>query len=206
MSKRATKEAVAAAHDGPDYGAALAIINGRVATAKSNQSKASGEASQAWGSIEKMGIHKGGAQAAARVLGMDDEDDRQDFLRSFAKLLEEAGVTLKADLVDVAEGKHDRSVVPIEGLTPNHGRATPPTKPQPQPGPAGDTDLADGDTTPSVMDGGGPVDENAQERQGEGEPPVERAARKPTRRGHLSVVEAREAAQKHIGIAPDALG
>lgn len=199
MSKRATAATLEAAHDGPDYGAALAIINGRIANAKSAQSKASGDASQAWASIEKMGINKGGAQAAAKVLNMEDESDQQDWLRSFNKILEAAGITLKADLVDVAEGRHDRSVVPVEGLTPNHGRAEKPTgKPNASPEPSqpeGEGDGAGGEASSGEGEGSRPDEE----------PPVERPARK-TGRGHLSVVDAKSAAAAHLsGKSPDAL-
>jgi hypothetical protein len=185
MANRATKENVAAAHAAPNYEDALAIIEGRIANAKSAQSKASGEASQAWGSIEAMGINKRGAQAAAKIIAIEDEDELQDFLRSFSGLLAAAGVSIKQDLVDVAQGSTPPPVVP---------RAA---KPEPQPGPPGDTDLA-GDP-PAGQNAAGATDE---------EPPIERPAKK-GQKPKLSIVAAQEAARAHLGskpAAPDALG
>lgn len=130
--KGATAANVQSAIDGPDFEAALAIINGRVANAKQAQSKASGDASQAWGSIEKLGVNKRGAQMFARVQGIEDEDERQDQLRTFMKLCELEGIGISIDMVDMAQGKTS---------TPAPVKAADPVIP---PAPAGDTDLADG--------------------------------------------------------------
>lgn len=109
---RAKREALEAAENGIDYGAALAIITGKIEDAKTAQGQASKKAGEGWATIEKMGIHKGGAQAAAKIVNMQDADDRVDFLRSFSKLLEAAGIGIPQDLVDQAEAKPPTKVVP----------------------------------------------------------------------------------------------
>lgn len=113
MAQRANKKSVEAAVNGPDYEAALAIINGRVASAKGAQSKASGEASQAWGDIEKLGVNKRGAQLFAKIQAIEDEDEQQDQLRTFAQLCKLEGIEIQQDLMDLAEGKKTE-VVPVK--------------------------------------------------------------------------------------------
>ncbi len=113
MAQRANKASVEAAVNGPDYEAALAIINGRVASAKGAQSKASGEASQAWGDIEKLGVNKRGAQLFAKIQSIEDEDEQQDQLRTFAQLCKLEGIEIQQDLMDMAEGKKT-DVVPVK--------------------------------------------------------------------------------------------
>lgn len=110
MAARANKASVEAAVNGPDYEGALAIINGRVASAKEAQSKASGNASQAWGDVEKLGVNKRGAQMFARIQGIEEEDERQDQLRTFFKLCQLEGIGISVDLVDQAQGRTDHPV------------------------------------------------------------------------------------------------
>lgn len=104
MAARASKDAVQRAVDGPDFEGALGIINSRIADAKTAQGQASKRAATAWGDIEKMGVNKQGAQMFARVQKIEDEDERQDQLRTFYKLCQLEGIGIETDLVDIAQG------------------------------------------------------------------------------------------------------
>lgn len=103
MAKRATKDAVEMAVNGPDFEGALAIINGRIESAKSAQGKAGKDAAAAWGSIEKMGVNKAGAQMFHRVQRIEDDAELQDQLRTFYALCKLEGIALEKDLMDLAE-------------------------------------------------------------------------------------------------------
>ncbi len=140
MAGRANAKAVEQAVNGPDFEAALAIINGRVANAKEAQAKASGDASQAWASIEKLDVNRAGAQMFAKIQSLEDDDEVQDRLRTFYKLCQLEGIVLRADLLDEA-----KPVVPTEKTNPAPPTKAAVAKPAPE-APAGDTDLADGAT------------------------------------------------------------
>jgi len=184
MAKPANRASVAQAHDGPDYAGALAIIQGRIQNAKTAQSEASGKASKAWQEIEKMGLHRAGAQAAAKVMNISDEDDRVDYLRTFAKLLEVAGLGIPTDLVDAAQGVQTPVVPKVKGPR----RPEPKADTSPPVGPAGDTDLAQEPPIAATSPEG--------DTKGEAELPVERAPR-----GNVvTIAEAKERVQKHFGV------
>ena len=102
MAKRATTESVGAAVDGPNYRAALNIIQTDIKRAKGAQSKAGGEAGQAWTRIEKMGVNKKGAQIAAGIIGME-ESMAHDVIRTVVKICFFANMLPTADLMDIAE-------------------------------------------------------------------------------------------------------
>jgi hypothetical protein len=182
MAKRATAAAVAAAHTGPDYAAAVQIIEGRIAKAKSAQSEASGKVGAAWKDIEAMGIHRGGAQIAAKIMGMEDEDDRVDLLRTLKKMLEAAGIGIPQDLVDAAQGKEPEQVIPQRRVR---------TADEPAPdGPADNHDLAGEEPGESPQ-------EASSEKPGEPEPPV---ARRRTGRV-VDIGAAKQRAREHFGDA-----
>ncbi len=142
MAGRATAKNVQRAIEGPDFDAALAIINGRVASAKSAQSKASGDASQAWGDVEKLGVNKRGAQMFAKVAAIEDDDEQQDMLRTFLKLCQLEGIEIKQDLVDLAQGESGDPVPVVKAPEPKVKAAK--KTDTPPPAPEGDTDLSDG--------------------------------------------------------------
>lgn len=176
--KRANADAVQRAVDGPDYDAALAIINGRVEDAKDAQSAASGRASAAWADVEKLGVNKRGAQMFAKIKNIEDDKEQQDQLRTFYELCKREGIMLEVDLVDQAEGKTSHPVPGAAG------------KPEPIMATAAETEaLADeGAPAPAKLD----------------ETPKPRGGRKPA----LSVVtgsDAKDKAKAHLGTAPDAL-
>lgn len=193
MAKAATKRALEAAAAGPDFEAAVAIINGRIATAKTNQSKASGEASQAWGSIEKMGINKAGAQMAAKVMNMEDEDERTDLLRSFSKILEAAGIGIPQDIVDLAQGV-ETPVVPRATRQPTSAETA-------KPGPEGDHDLAGEDAPDGDDQEGEPrkVGGMTVHTPKDSEPEPDRPQR--SRRRPPSITEALESSRARLTIA-----
>ena len=112
MAGRANKATVERAIEGPDFEGALKIINSRISDAKEAQSAASGRASQAWTDIEKLGVHKRGAQMFAKVQAMTDEADQQDMLRTFFKLCKLEGIELETDLVDMAQRAAAQSPAP----------------------------------------------------------------------------------------------
>lgn len=102
MAERATADSVGAALDGPNYRAALNIIKTDIARAKQTQSKAGGEAGQAWTRIEKMRVNKKGAQIAASIIAME-EALAHDVIRSLVNIVYYAGMLPTPDLVDIAE-------------------------------------------------------------------------------------------------------
>lgn len=178
--KRANADAVQRAVDGPDYDAALAIINGRVEDAKDAQSAASGRASAAWADVEKLGVNKRGAQMFAKIKNIEDEKEQQDQLRTFYELCKREGIGLAVDLVDAAQGKTEHPI--------------PTAAPKPEPIMATDAEtkaLADGaDGGPA----GGKLDETPKATGG--------------RRPSLKVVtgqDAKDKAKAHLNGAPDAL-
>jgi len=179
MTKRANADAVQRAVDGPDYDAALALINGRVQDAKDAQSAASGRASAAWADVEKLGVNKRGAQMFARIQNIEDEKEQQDQLRTFHELCKREGIGLAVDLVDAAQGKTE------------HPIPTQASKPAPV--------MATAKETAALADGAGP---SASERL------AEKPARK-SGKPSLAVVSgtaAKDAAKAHLGGgAPDAL-
>jgi hypothetical protein len=182
MGRRANADAVERAVNGPDFDAALALINGRIQDAKDAQSQASGRASQAWGDLEKLGVNKRGAQMFARVLAIDDDAEQQDQLRTFFELCKREGIGLHVDLVDQAQGKTEH-VAPVVAKT----------TPAPTP-------MATDEETKALADGAPPT---TTEKLAENP--------KPKRQGKpsLAVVSgtaAKDAAKAHLGGgAPDAL-
>jgi hypothetical protein len=110
MSKRATKDAVEMAVNGPDFEGALQIINDRVEKARAAQGKASKDAGAAWGSIEKMGVNKAGAQMFLRVQRIEDDAELKDQMRTFFALCKLEGIDLeKPDLMDMAQAMTEKS-------------------------------------------------------------------------------------------------
>lgn len=175
MAKRANADAVQRAVDGPDYDAALDIINGKLADAQTAQGQASKRASTAWGDIEKLGVNKQGAQMFHRIQKIEDHADQQDQLRTFFELLKREGIGLEVDLVDAAQGQTQHPV------------------PQARTEPV----MATAAETEALADGAPP---SASEKLAE----APKRGRKPAL-SVVTGAEAKDAAKAHLGGAPDAL-
>jgi hypothetical protein len=176
MAKRANADAVQRAVDGPDYDAALDIINGRLADAQTAQGQASKKASTAWGDIEKLGVNKQGAQMFHRIQKIEDHNDQQDQLRTFFELCKREGIGIVVDLVDAAEGKTDHPV------------------PQASTAPV----MATAEETEALADGAPPT---TTEKLAENPKP---RGRKPAL-SVVTGTAAKDAAKAHLGGAPDAM-
>lgn len=88
----------------PDFEQAKKIYQADIVPARKSQRAAMQEAGTAWKAIKgECRVHKPGYQAAMKVVEME-EADQQMWLRSFAACLKQHGVTLHADLADIAEG------------------------------------------------------------------------------------------------------
>lgn len=182
MAKRATKDAVEMAVNGPDFEGALAIINDRVEKARAAQGKASKDAGAAWGSIEKMGVNKAGAQMFLRVQRIEDDAELQDQLRTFFALCKLEGIALQNDLMDLAEQRSAQAA----SSAPAAPAAAAPVKP-----------FTDAETT-ALADGAPPA---ASEKL------QEKPTRKPPALKVVSAEQATKAAQSHLGgkaATPDA--
>jgi hypothetical protein len=186
MAKRATKDAVEMAVNGPDFEAALSIINGRIENAKSAQGKAGKDAAAAWASIEKMGVNKAGAMMFNRVAKIEDDAELQDQMRTFFALCKLEGIDLqKRDLMDMAQEQ---------------------SAPAPSPAPAAAAPKPDApqfteQETEQLADG---APKGASEKLAENPKPT----RKPPTLKVVSPADAKKAAQGHLGTdktaAPDA--
>jgi hypothetical protein len=180
MAKRATKDAVEMAVNGPDFEAALQIINGRIEAAKVAQGKAGKDAATAWGNIEKMGVNKAGAQMFLRVQRIEDDAELQDQMRTFFALCKLEGIDLqKRDLMDMAQEQSSSA---------------------PAPAPKPDAPEFTATETEALADGAPPA---VSEKLAENPKPV----RKPPTLKVVSPANAKKAAQGHLGTktaAPDA--
>lgn len=143
MARKANKESVAAAENGPDYKGALALIRGDIREAKDETSTIGQRVGQDWKRIEKvMGLNRRGAQMFAGIAFLPS-DTQADILRTFYGLVKEAGLSEFTDLVDIAEAGEAKPKAP-------------PAAPQPiADHPSDDSDLAgietvDGDEQGSV--------------------------------------------------------
>lgn len=98
----------------PDFEKAQRIYKQDVMPAHKAQKQAMKEAGDAWKAIKKdCRVHKGGYHKAMQVAEME-EAEQQAWLRSFKVGLEQNGVRLHADAVDIMEGVNaaDLEVVP----------------------------------------------------------------------------------------------
>ncbi len=98
----------------PDFEKAQRIYNEDVKPAHKAQKQAMKEAGDAWKAIKgECRVHKGGYHKAMQVAEME-EADQQAWLRSFKVGLQQRGVTLHADAVDLMQGINaaDLEVVP----------------------------------------------------------------------------------------------
>lgn len=174
------------------YQSALNIIRTDVTRSKQAQSKAGGEAGQAWTRIEKIGVNKKGAQMAAAVLAME-EASSQDVIRTFVNILACAGRIPEPDLMDLAEKLSKGEV--------EFSRGGDGSQDEDDDGDDGDEDT-DGETGEGGPDEGD--EDDGEEGDAEEEPePVAATAEKPKakpRAGRLTPGEAREAAKKHLSI------
>lgn len=98
----------------PDFEKAQKIYKQDVMPAHKAQKQAMKEAGDAWKAIKKeCRVHKGGYHKAQQVSEME-EAEQQAWLRSFKVGLEQNGVRLHADAVDLMQGVNasDLEVVP----------------------------------------------------------------------------------------------
>jgi hypothetical protein len=103
MAERANAASTAAAAVGDQkYLAAINIMKTDIARAKSQQSKAGGEASQAYTRIEKLGVNKKAATFIASLLNTE-ASIAEDVLRGVINLATAADIMPKEDLVDLAD-------------------------------------------------------------------------------------------------------
>jgi len=131
----------------PDFDKAVRIYREDIKPAQAKVGEYAQEQSTAYKAVKKdCHVDPGAARLAFRLDNME-ETKRDDFLRSFRGLLVALNIFMPVDLVDVAEGKTTGdSPVPTGERKPSLKLVTIPAAP------AGDTDLADGDDSGSVVD------------------------------------------------------
>ena len=107
MAKTAMREAdekAAIEANKPDFERALRVMKNDIAPIEDSNSQSRGDLSAAWKVIaDDCHVNKRAAKYFQKLLGASDET-RDDELRSLYGLLETAGVGIRRDLVDVAEG------------------------------------------------------------------------------------------------------
>lgn len=111
MAKAATKPV---SHEVPqkDFAGAVRAYRNDIKPAVSKVGEYSQEVSTAYKHIKKVcHIQSGAAKTAFKLADME-EAKRDDYLRSFNGLLKELGIFMPRDMVDMAEGKAQETVVP----------------------------------------------------------------------------------------------
>lgn len=129
---------------GKDFARAVRLFRHDIAPAQGKVGEHAQEMSTAYKEIKKhCGIQPQAARAAFRLADME-EDKREDWLRCFNGLIEELGIGVKEDLVDMAEQRE-----------PARTRREPKPLPTLKPSDGSETDLADAaeDTTASNVVG-----------------------------------------------------
>lgn len=105
----------------PDFAKALRIIAGDIKPAEEKNASARGDLSAAWKTIEdECHCNRQAAKAFAKLRGMSEEK-RDDYLRTLYGLMQEGGIGISEDLVDLM-GDGEAKEMPVA-----KGRATSPS-------------------------------------------------------------------------------